>query len=369
LYEDIATSFPEGGERQEMTPAEKVFPAQKVEEFCVDVLTKAGLSPDWSAIVAESLLCAEVRGILSHGVVRLESYIQRVEAGVMKIQSPIATEMDAQVVALLNANNTFGQIAGHKAMSLAIEKAKQYGTGVVAVKNSNHFGVAAYYAMMALQANMVGCVFTNSSPAMAVYGTKTPLIGTNPIAIAIPAGDHFPIVLDMSTSVVARGKIRYAALTGHSIPLGWARDIDGKPTEDAKVALKGSLEPVGGVKGSALSLIIDIVCGILTNTVLTGGVKNITDVSGPAKTGHFFAALDISRFIDMKLFKSNVDQVITNIKSLPAVDGGQIFMPGEIEFHLSKKRMEEGIPLEEEVVRSLNAVAARYGVSPLISFI
>jgi len=367
LYEDIAASFPKGGDWQEMTPIVKVFSAQKVEEFCVDVLTKAGLSPDWSAIVTESLLCAEIRGIFSHGVVRLESYIQRVEAGVMKIQSPIATEMDAQAVALLNANNTFGQIAGHKAMSLAIEKAKQYGTGVVAVKNSNHFGVAAYYAMMALKEDMVGCVFTNSSPAMAVYGTKTPLIGTNPIAIAIPAGDQFPIVLDMSTSVVARGKIRYAALTGHDIPLGWARDIDGKPTADAKVALKGSLEPVGGVKGSAFSLIIDIICGILTNTVLTGGVKNITDVSGPAKTGHFFAALDISRFIDMKLFKSNVDQVITNIKSFPAVDGGKIFMPGEIEFHLSKKRMEEGIPLEEEVLLSLNAVAARYGAAPLTS--
>ncbi len=352
-----------------MTPTVKVFPAQKVEKFCVDVLTKAGLSQDWSAIVAESLLCAEVRGILSHGVVRLESYIQRVEAGVMKIESPIAMQMDAQALALIDANNTFGQIAGHQAMLLAIDKAKQYGIGVVAVKNSNHFGIAAYYAMMALKEDTAGFVLTNSSPAMAVYGAKTPLIGTNPIAIAIPAGDHFPIVLDMSTSVVARGKIRYAALTGHSIPLGWARDIDGKPTEDANMALKGSLEPIGGVKGSALSLIIDIVCGILTNTVLTGGVKNITDVSGPAKTGHFFAALDISKFIDMKLFKSNVDQVIANIKGLPAVDGGEIFMPGEIEFRLSRKRMEEGIPLEEEVVRSLNAVAARYGVSPLISFI
>ena len=112
----------------------------------------------------------------------------------------------------------------------------------------------------------------------------------------------------MSTSVVARGKIRYAALTGHPIPLGWARDSDGKPTEDAKAALKGSLEPVGGAKGSALSLIIDILCGVLTNTVLTGGVKNVTDMSGPAMTGHFFSALDIARFIDLKRFKANVDR-------------------------------------------------------------
>jgi LDH2 family malate/lactate/ureidoglycolate dehydrogenase len=218
---------------------------------------------------------------------------------------------------------------------------------------------------MAQKEDMVGCVLTNSSPAMAVYGTKTPLIGTNPIAIAIPAGDHFPIVLDMSTSVVARGKIRYAALTGHSIPLGWARDPEGKPTEDAKIALKGSLEPVGGVKGSALSLIIDLVCGVLTNTILTGGVKTVTDMSGPAMTGHFFTALNVSKFIDIKLFKANVDQVITNIKSFPPVNGGQIYMPGEIEFNLGKKRMEEGIPLEAEVVQSLNAVASRYGAAPL----
>jgi LDH2 family malate/lactate/ureidoglycolate dehydrogenase len=348
-----------------MAPEKGLFPAQRVEAFCGDVLTKAGLSPEFSAIVTESLLCAELRGIQSHGVVRLETYIQRVEAGVMKISAPITTEMDAQAVALLNANNTFGQVAGYQAMKLAIDKAGQYGTGVVAVKNSNHFGVAAFYAMMAQKEDMVGCVLTNSSPAMAVYGTKTPMIGTNPIAIAIPAGDHFPIVLDMSTSVVARGKIRYAALTGHSIPLGWARDPEGKPTEDAKIALKGSLEPVGGVKGSALSLIIDLVCGILTNTILTGGVKTVTDMSGPAMTGHFFTALNVSKFIDMKLFKANVDQVITNIKSLPPVNGGQIYMPGEIEFNLSRKRMEEGIPLEAEVVHSLNAVASRYGAAPL----
>lgn len=348
-----------------MTETVKMFSAQNLENFCAAVLQKAGLSAEEAAIVAESLICAEIRGVYSHGVVRLETYMQRIEAGVMKIKAPIAAVMDSQAVALFDANNTFGQIAGHRAMTLAVDKARQYGTGVVAVRNSNHFGVAAYYAMMALKADMIGCVFTNSSPAMAVYGTKTPLIGTNPIAIAIPAGDHFPIVLDMSTSVVARGKIRYAALTGHPIPLGWARDLDGNPTEDAKAALKGSLEPVGGVKGSALSLIIDIVCGILTNTVLTGGVKNVTDVSGPAQTGHFFTALDISRFIDTNLFKSNVDSVITHIKSLPPAGGGEIFMPGEIEFNLGRKRMEEGIPLEAEVVLSLNAVAARYGVPPL----
>jgi LDH2 family malate/lactate/ureidoglycolate dehydrogenase len=353
------------GEKQTMTPGEKAFPARAVEEFCVNVLTKAGLSPDCSAIVAESLLCAEMRGIKSHGVLRLESYIQRCEAGVMNIQAPITTEMDNVAVALLNANNTFGSIAGHRAMMLAIGKAKQYGTGVVAVKNSNHFGIAAYYSLMVLKEDMVGCVLTNAAPAMAVYGTKTPLIGTNPLSVAIPAGDQPPIVLDMATSVVARGKIIYSALTGHKIPLGWARDSEGKPTVDAQDALKGSLEPIGGVKGSALSLIIDIICGIVTDTVLTGGVRNLADIKGPAKIGHFFAALNVSRFIDMALFKANVDRVIRNIKSLAPVDGGPVYLPGEIEYLCSKRSREEGIPLENEVIRSLNAVATRYGASRL----
>jgi LDH2 family malate/lactate/ureidoglycolate dehydrogenase len=349
-----------------MAGEKKTFPTQRVEAFCRDVLMKAGLSPESSAIVTKSLLCAELRGIYSHGVVRLETYIQRVETGVMKMSAPITTEMDSGAVALLNANNTFGQVAGHRAMKLAIDKAGQYGTGAVAVKNSNHFGVAAFYAGMAQEEDMIGCVFTHSSPAMAVFGTKTPLIGTNPVAIAIPAGDHLPIVLDMSTSVVARGKIRYSALTGQSIPLGWARDPEGKPTQDAKLALKGSLEPVGGPKGSGLSLIIDLICGVLTNTVLTGGVKTVTDMSGPALTGHFFSALDVSKFLDIKLFTANVDQVITNIKSFPPVtDGGEIFMPGEIELLQEKKRIIEGIPLDKEVMDSLNNVAARYGAAPL----
>ncbi|MCL2669631.1 MAG: Ldh family oxidoreductase, partial [Syntrophaceae bacterium] len=246
---------------------QELFPAQQVEDFCNRVLTKAGLSPESAMIVTKSLMCAELRGVYSHGVVRLETYLQRVETGVMKLSAAVTTEMDHKAVALLNANNSFGQVAGHKAMALAIKKAKEYGNGIVAVKNSNHFGVAAFYAGMAAEENMVGCVLTNSSPAMAVFGTKTPLIGTNPLAIVIPAGKHLPIVLDMSTSVVARGKIRYSALVGQDIPLGWARDPEGKPTQDAKLALKGTLEPVGGPKGSGLSLIIDLLCGVLTNTI------------------------------------------------------------------------------------------------------
>jgi LDH2 family malate/lactate/ureidoglycolate dehydrogenase len=350
-----------------MVGGKRVFSVQQLEKFCVSIFTNAGLSKEDAAVVAECLLCAEIRGISSHGVVRMESYMKRVEAGVMTATASIIGERDEKAVALLDANNTFGQIAGHKAMSLAIDKARQYGVGVVAVKKSNHFGVAAYYAMMAVKADMVGFVLTNASPAMAVYGTKTPLIGTNPLAIAIPAGQYDPIVLDMSTSVIARGKIRYAALTGHEILLGWARDADGKPTQDSKAALKGSLEPIGGMKGSGLSLVIDLICGVMTDSALTGDVRNASvDFGGPTNTGHFFAALNLSRFIDPARFKDLLDQVISQIKALPATDGGTIYMPGEIEFNTQRQRLAEGIPLDEKVICSLNTVASRYGAPPLV---
>ena len=179
----------------------------------------------------------------------------------------------------MDANNSFGQVAGHHAMKLAMQKAKDFGCGMVAVKNSNHFGITAYYSMLALEEDMVGIVCTNASPAMAPFRTKTPLLGTNPISFAVPANECPPIVLDMTTTVTASGRIRYAALTGDEIP--WAgRLIRRKPTDPYR--LEGSLEAIG-VKGFGLSLIV-VFLGILTANTMTGTVKNITDYSGPSKT-------------------------------------------------------------------------------------
>jgi LDH2 family malate/lactate/ureidoglycolate dehydrogenase len=201
---------------------------------------------------------------------------------------------------------------------------------------------------------------------MTPYNTKIPLIGTNPLSIAIPAGKEKPIVLDMSTSLVARGKIRYAALVGQKIPIGWAVDAHGIPTEDAKAALKGSLEPIGGPKGAGLSLCIDILCGILTGTALTGEVLNITDISGPSRTGHLFIALNIAAFIDPQIFEDNMDAVIAKIKGLPSANGGPVYMPGEIEFSLQTQRLREGVPLAGDVLQELDRLAEKYGEARLL---
>jgi LDH2 family malate/lactate/ureidoglycolate dehydrogenase len=334
-----------------------------LEKFSIALLTKAGLNRQDAATVTESLLSADLRGISSHGVVRLTSYIGRVRAGVMELNPAMEVEREAPAAALLNARNGLGQIAGSKAMALAMDKAEACGVGLVSVKNSNHFGIAAFFAMQALKRNMVGLVITNASPAIAPYGTKTPLTGTNPLAVAIPAAAERPIVLDMSTSVVARGKIRLASVIGEAVPLGWALDTEGKPTQDAKAALKGSMEPIGGPKGSGLSLVIDLLCGVLTGTSLTGEVKNVTDTSGPSKTSHMFIAINIGKFVDPEQFKKNIDAVIRRIKALPSASGSPPYLPGEIEFNLEAKRRAEGIPLSPKVIAELQDLARKYGVT------
>jgi len=340
--------------------------AERLRRHCQGVLTRVGLREAHAALVAESLLFADLRGVASHGVVRVPTYLDRVHAGVMEIDPEMELVRDNPASALLDARNGFGQVAGVKAMDAAIAKAEAFGAGVVGVKNSNHFGVAAFYAMRASAARMVGLVVTNASPAMTPHNARKPLLGTNPLAVAIPAGSQKPIVLDMSTSVVARGKIRFvAARQGDRIPFGWAVDADGRPTDDPLAALNGSLVPIGGPKGAGLSLVIDLLCGALTGTALTGEVKNITDTSGPSKTGHMFIAIDVAKFIDPQVFSHSVDTIIQRIKALPSADGSPVYLPGEIEFNLEAKRREEGIPLAIDVIEELNCLGERYDVGKI----
>jgi LDH2 family malate/lactate/ureidoglycolate dehydrogenase len=344
---------------------DRTFAAERLRGVITEVIAAVGLEPTMAGVFADSIVAADLRGVKSHGTIRVPEYVRRVESGVMDPRAEARFVHDEGAVGLLDGGNGFGQAAGCTAMRRAIDKAQALGIGLVGVRNSNHFGIAAYYAMMALDAGMIGLVMTNASPAMNPFGTSIPLLGTNPIAVAVPAGVEKPIVLDMSTSLVARGKIRFAALTGKEIPPGWATDADGEPTTDAKKALKGSLEPIGGPKGSGLSLIVDLLCGVLTGSCLTGEVKTIVDVSGPAKTGHIFGAIDIGRFIGREPFRQNVDAVIRRIKGLPARAGQKVFMPGEIELDLAARRMQEGVPLAEEVARNLNALAERFNTTRL----
>lgn len=338
-----------------------LYDLNTLNDFCIDVLTKAGVKLEEAEIISDTLLFAELRNIKSHGIVRLPTYVKRLENAAVNQNADMKfLENKAAAVSVLDADNGMGQVAGYKAMKAAIDMARIYGVGLVAVKNSNHFGVASYFSMLASREDMIGLVMTNASPAIAPFGTKTPLLGTNPLTVAVPAKKGKPIVLDMSMSTVARGKIRMAALQNKEMPLDWGLDKDGNPTADPSEALLGSLVPIGGVKGSGLSLIIDLLTGALTGTSSLGEVKNITDMSGPSKTSHLFIVINIGAFMEIEEYKERVDDAISKIKSLPPKGDNEIFMAGEIEQNLMEKRLAEGIPVDVEVVAELNKLALDY---------
>jgi len=272
------------------------------------------------------------------------------------------SESDATV--LIDGNNNFGAVVGSRALEIALSKAKQHGASLVGVKGSNHFGTGAYYALKAIEQGMVLLVMSNASQTMPPTGGIRPFIGTNPLAVGVPAGQEMPFVLDMATSLVARGKIIVAAQKGENIPLGWAIDKDGNPTTDANAALEGSVLPVGGPKGYAISMFIDILCGVLTGAGFGKYVNNMYENwEQPQNVGHMFLAVDINRFIPLEMFKRRMDQYIREIKQEPKAPGvHEILIPGEIEYRRTREQKETGIELPYKVVRELTEIGERYGI-------
>lgn len=338
----------------------KVYSAAYLREFLNAVQEKSGIRQDIREVMTDSLLHSELRGISSHGLIRIEAYLKRVEAGVLDQNADPTVVRDEGATVLLDANGGFGQWASFRAMEIAIEKARQYGVGVVGVRNSNHYGEAAYYAEMASQAGMIGINVSSCSPAIAPYGAAEAVFGTNPIAMAVPTRAE-PVTLDMATSVIAKGKLRLAALAGQEIPLGWARDANGHPTTDPSAALAGTLEAVGGPKGCGLTAMVDVLSGQLTDSVRAGEVKNITDVSGPAGNGQFFIVLNVSAFLPEERFLDNMDDFRRKYKSLTPV-AGEVMLPGEIEYRKQIEGLKNGLSLKEGTVQALRRVGERYGV-------
>ncbi|BFT74723.1 Ldh family oxidoreductase [Paenibacillus sp. P36] len=336
----------------------------KLQSFCREVFTRAGVPADRATTVAESLVQADLRGVESHGVVRTGIYLKRVEKGMMDPHAEPNIVSEHGSTALLDGSNNFGAVVGSFALDMAMKRAKQYGAGVVGVKGSNHFGTGAYYAKKAIEQNLILLVMSNASQTMPPSGGIRPFIGTNPLCIGVPAGEENPFILDMATSVVARGKIIVAAQKGEAIPLGWAIDKEGNPTTDAEAALEGSVLPVGGPKGYAISMFIDILSGVLTGAGYGQYVNNMYENwDEPQNVGHFFIAVDISHFIPLELFKQRVDLYIRQIKNEPKAPGvNEILVPGEIEHRQTERLKREGIQLPLKVVDELNDIGLKYGL-------
>ncbi len=332
--------------------------------FGCRVLESAEVPPDDAREVIECLLSADLRGIDSHGVVRLPVYLRRLRAKVVKARPSIRVELGEGPVGWVDGDNGLGPVVGSRAMQEAIGLAKHIGVGVIGVRRSNHFGAAAFYVQKAIRQEMIGIVASNAPPNMAPYGGRERFLGTNPFAIAIPAGEEAPLIFDASSSVVARGKIIVRAKQGLSIPEGWAIDPQGLPTTNAQAALEGAVLPFGGVKGSGISLIIDILCGVLTGAAFAARLRTLEDLTSEQNLGHIFIALRTDIFISAKDFSARMDEILRLLKSsAPAPGVGRVQAPGEPETANECRNRQLGVPLAREVVQELISIGAECGVT------
>lgn len=323
-------------------------------------------APEQAAtVLAESLVDANLKGIDTHGISRLPIYLKRVKEGLIDPGAEMEFDQGLSSAGVLDANNGFGQVAGRKGMEHATALARTEGIGAVGIRNSQHFGAAGYYCENAVNEGLIGLTLTNSEPAMPPSGGYEAFFGTNPIALGVPTGTGPPIIIDLSTSIVARGQIIAAAQRGESIPEDWAVDQEGNTTTKPDEALDGAVLPMAGAKGYALALLVDILSGVLSGAGFGDRVGSMyEDFTRSANVGHFVAALNVEGFMSPNEFLKRVDDLRENLKSLDTrPDADEILLPGERRYRIQEERREKGIPLDDEIIEQLRTLAAEVGLS------
>jgi L-2-hydroxycarboxylate dehydrogenase (NAD+) len=362
---------------------EKAGPQVEIEalkDFCVAVFKKMGVSEEDAHITTDVLVEANLRGVDSHGVARLRRYVNGLRDGMMLAQPQEVLVTETPTTALIDAGAGLGQPVSYRAMEQAIHKALDYGCGFVTVRNSNHFGIAGYYAMMALAHDCIGITMTNAAVLVAPTFGRDAMLGTNPISVAAPAGEERPFVLDMATSTVPRGKLEVYHRLEKPIPLGWAVDETGTPTTGAERVLEnfkqrvgGGLLPLGGAgelmgghKGYGLALWVDVFCAILSGAAYANTVypKTPDGKPLPSEIGHFFGAWRVDAFRPPDEFKAAMDDLQRRLKEAPKAEGqDRIYIHGEKEYEEAERRSETGIPLNPKVAADLQAIGEELGIA------
>jgi len=332
----------------------------KIKKIVKNIFKNFNLNNNHAAISAEYLIKAELVGAHSHGLSRLKMYCERLEKKIINPKPKIKIKKISHSIAHVDANNSIGFVAADVGIKIAIKNAKKTGIGLVAIKNSGHYGLSSFYAEQATKKNLMVWCFTNAPPAIAPYGAKKSLFGTNPICFGTPSSSKVPFILDTSMSMINRGKIRVAAKLKKKIPLGVALDKFGKPTTDPKKALKGVQLPIAGFRGSGLAWMVDIMSGVLTGANHAGKVKDpFDDFTGPQNVGHLFLVLKPSIFVG-KNYTKRIKENIKIIKKLPKVKGGnEILYPGQGLSFRYKKNLKKGIVIPKNIleeIKKLNAI-------------
>ena len=357
----------------------KNYPFLTILEFTKSIFIKMGFTNENAQKSAQALISADLRGIDSHGVARLNGYLRLWEKGRLNANPTCVIEHETPSTAVLNGDGGVGLLVAQKAMQIAIKKATKVGTGWVAVNNSNHFGIAGYHAMLALQNDMIGIAMTNASAIVSPTYSKEKRLGTNPIAMAIPAGKEKPFIADFATTTASNGKLEILQRLNKNTPAGWVQDELGNPSKDAHILKKGgamlplgSNKAHGSHKGYALGAMVDILSG-----VLSGGNYGPWVAPFPAYipipknqpnkgVGHFLGAMRIDAFQTKENFKKNMDRWIKSMKNATPINShNKVLIPGDMERNFEQERLKNGIPILEEIIIQLNILAEKFNLSKL----
>ncbi len=336
----------------------KIVSADQLRTFGEAVLLAHGVPQQDAHLLSDSLVAAELWGHSSHGMLRLPWYVERVRSGVMKAVTQSETIIDNGALAVIDGHDGIGQVLTAQAIRMGIERARHHGVSAIGVRNSNHFGTAAYFTRMSAEAGCVAFLATNASPAMAAWGGREKLIGTNPWSIAAPAGQRGVAVMDIANTAVARGKIYLAAERNEPIPATWAADEQGRPTTNASEAVHGLILPMAGHKGYVISFMMDVLAGVLTGSQFGSGVVGPYDPTKPSGCGHMLITIDINAVMPRAEFENRMEALIQEVKDSPAAEGIEnIFFPGELEDIHTQNHLKTGIQVADKTWDSLNKLA------------
>ena len=338
--------------------------AGHLRELSAALVRSLGADAREATLVADNLVMADMRGIPTHGVNFLPMLAERVERGLVAVPTPLQVVSDTGAVTHIDGGNGLGQTAATEGMRAAILKARRFGIGLALIRRTNHIGLLAYYSLLAAEQGMIGFCMCNAAASMAPWGGAEAFFGSNPLSIAAPGGGPAPVVLDMSTTVVARGKIRRAQRRKERIPPGWALDARGAPTDDPEAAMKGTLLPIGGPKGYGLAFFIDLICGMLSGSSYARELKTFHKPEGPTGVGVSTLAIDISRFMPPATFASLLEAHVRSIRgSARAADTSRIYLPGEIEAERERLSAERGVEVDDSVCQALDGLLEKKGLA------
>lgn len=340
------------------------YDCHKLKRFVADVMETCGVTKEDAVCFADSLVNANMRGINSHGVTRLKTYYRRMKDGLVKANASPIVLKDMPSFLIIDADNGLGVPVTTWAMKQCIDRAKTTGACFAAIKGGNHFGYAGYFCELANAEGMIGISMTNGPGMVVPFGGKVGRLGTNPVAVSVPRVGEPPVMVDMATSVVARGKVALAKKEGRSIPLGWSMDAEGQETTDPSRAKY--MMPLGGYKGYALSVMIEILVSCIAGAKTSMTLGEFYDLSGKThqELGYFIGAINLKDAVDLVAFTQRVDALVQDLKSCPRADGyEEIFVPEEIEYRNAAKAEAEGIEISDAVIAELSEVGRESGIS------